>query len=49
VNNNWRITGVNLSSPYRDEVIKMVNEGTIEVPYSSSLNVYTLKEQGIIK
>ena len=49
VNNNWRITGVNLLSPYRDEVIKMVNDGTIEVPYASSLNVYTLKEQGIIK
>ncbi len=49
VNNNWRITGVNLSSPYRDQVIKMVNEGTLEVPYASSLNVYTLKEKGIIK
>ena len=49
VNNNWKITGVNLSSPHRANVIKMVNDGTIEVPYASSLNVNTLKKEGIIK
>ena len=49
VNNNWKITGVNLSSMYRNQVIKMVNDGTIEVPYASSLNVNELKEKGIIK
>lgn len=49
VDNNWKITGVNLSSPYREQVIKMVNEGKIEKPYASSLNVNKLKEMGVIK
>lgn len=49
VDNNWEITGVDLTSPYRDEVIKMVNDGLIETPYGSSLNVNKLKTEGIIK
>lgn len=49
VDNNWEITGVDLSSPYRDEVIKMVNDGLIESPYGASLNVDKLKAEGIIK
>jgi 2',3'-cyclic-nucleotide 2'-phosphodiesterase/3'-nucleotidase len=40
---------VNLDSPYRNEVIKMVNEGKLEVPYGKSLNINELKKQGIIK
>jgi len=46
---NWRIVGVDLSSPYRDEVIKKVNNGEIPVPYGASLNIQKLKEAGIIK
>jgi 2',3'-cyclic-nucleotide 2'-phosphodiesterase/3'-nucleotidase len=49
VNNNWSIVGVDLSSPYRDEVIKMVNDGKLEVPYAKSLNVNDLKAAGVIK
>ena len=49
VDNNWSIVGVDLNSPYRDAIIKMVNEGKLEVPYARSLNVNELKERGIIK
>ena len=49
VDNNWRIVGVTLSSPYRNELIRMVNEGILEVPYAKSLNVNELKSKGIIK
>ncbi len=49
VDNNWRIVGVDLSSPYRDQVIKMVNEGKLDVPYAKSLNINDLKKQGVIK
>jgi 2',3'-cyclic-nucleotide 2'-phosphodiesterase/3'-nucleotidase len=48
VNNNWKITGVDLDSPYRDEIIKMVNDGVLEVPYYKSLNVDELRAQGVI-
>lgn len=49
VDNNWEIIGVDLSSPYRDEIIKMINDGLMESPYSQSLNVDKLKADGIIK
>ncbi|RNB69604.1 5'-nucleotidase C-terminal domain-containing protein [Brevibacillus panacihumi] len=49
VDNNWEIIGINLESPYRDEVIKMVNEGKLEVPYEKSLNVNELLEAGVIQ
>lgn len=49
VDNNWEIVGIDLSSPYRDEVIKLVNNGKIEVPYAKSLNVNELMQQGIIQ
>jgi 2',3'-cyclic-nucleotide 2'-phosphodiesterase/3'-nucleotidase len=49
VDNNWSITGVNLASPYRDQVVKLVNEGKLDVPYAKSLNVDKLKAEGIIK
>ena len=48
VDDNWSITGVDLSSPYRDEIIKMVNDGKLDVPYAKSLNVDELKAKGII-
>ncbi len=49
VDNNWSITGVDLSSPYRDEVIQMVNDGKLDVPYAKSLNIDDLKKAGVIK
>ncbi len=49
VDNNWKIVGVNLASPYRDQLVKMVNEGKLEVPYAKSLNVNELKKQGVIQ
>ncbi len=48
VDNNWKIVGVDLSSPYRDQVIRMVNEGKIEKPYGKSLNINDLKKAGVI-
>ena len=49
VTNNWEIVGVDLDSPYRDEVIKMVNDGKLDVPYDKSLNVDELLKAGTIK
>ena len=49
VDNNWRIVGVDLRSPYRDELIRMVNEGKLEIPYAKSLNVNELRSKGVIK
>ncbi|MEG1254599.1 5'-nucleotidase C-terminal domain-containing protein [Clostridium sp.] len=49
VSNNWEIVGVNLESPYREQVINMVNKGEIDVPYNHSLNIYELRKTGIIK
>jgi 2',3'-cyclic-nucleotide 2'-phosphodiesterase (5'-nucleotidase family) len=48
VDNNWEITGVNLESPYKEKIIKLVNEGSIELPYNKALNMYELKELGLI-
>lgn len=49
VDDNWRIVGVDLSSPYRQQVVELVNSGKLEVPYAASLNVDELKRQGVIK
>lgn len=43
VDNNWEITGVNLESPYKEKIIKLVNEGSIELPYNKALNIDQLK------
>lgn len=48
VDNNWEITGVNLESPYKEKIIKLVNEGSIELPYNKALNIYELKKMGLI-
>ena len=39
--NNWRIVGVDLSEddPRRAEIVEMINEGWLEVPYSESYNL----------
>jgi len=49
VDNNWKIVGVDLSSPYRTQVIKLVNDGKLDVPYGKSLNINDLKKSGVIK
>lgn len=48
VDNNWEITGVNLESPYKEKIIKLVNEGSIELPYNKALNIDELKKLGLI-
>jgi 2',3'-cyclic-nucleotide 2'-phosphodiesterase/3'-nucleotidase len=49
VDNNWKIVGVDLSSPYRKQVVDLVNAGKLDVPYAASLNVDELRKQGVIK
>lgn len=49
VDNNWSIIGVDLTSPYREQGIKLVEEGKIEVPSNVSLNEIELKKQGLLK
>ncbi len=48
VDNNWEITGVDLESPYKEKIIKLVNEGSIELPYNKALNIDELKKLGLI-
>lgn len=49
VDNNWKIVGVDLSSPYRKQVVDLVNAGKLDVPYAASLNVNELRSQGVVK
>jgi len=49
VSNNWEIVGIDLNHPLRDEIIKLVNDKKLPVPYYKSLNIYELEEAGIIK
>ena len=39
--NNWKITGVDLetNNPKRDEIIKLINDGKLDVPYAKSYNI----------
>ena len=41
VDNNWRITGVDLSKddPRRAEIIGLINEGLLPTPYAKSYNL----------
>ncbi len=41
VDNNWRITGVDLSldDPRRAELIALINEGRLPTPYNESYNL----------
>lgn len=48
VTNNWKIVGVELAHPLRDEIIKLVNDGVLDVPYFESLNIQALEEAGVI-
>ena len=38
---NWKITGVDLqtNNPKRDEIIKLINDGKLDVPYAKSYNI----------
>ncbi|WP_099188788.1 5'-nucleotidase C-terminal domain-containing protein [Tepidibacter mesophilus] len=57
VDYNWKIVGVDLNNPLKDEVYNLVKEGKISIPMSEdkrtpnvkSLNVYELQKQGLIK
>lgn len=57
VDNNWKITGADLSHPEAEKTYDMVRDGTITIPYSEdgrtpnvkSLNIYELQEQGILQ
>ncbi len=46
VDNNWKITGVDLSlgDPRRAEIIGWINEGRLEVPYNESYNLEDYEE-----
>ncbi len=54
VDYNWRLTGIDLDHPLRDEVYALVRTGAIEIPVSAdgrtpnvqSLNVYDLMAEG---
>ena len=56
VDNNWKIVGIDLDSPYKEEVFELVREGVITIPTSEdgrtlnveSLNIYELINEGII-
>ena len=49
VSNNWEIIGIDLEHPLRDEIIDLVNNKKLPIPYNHSLNIQELEAQGIIK
>ena len=57
VDNNWKITGVDLDSPLKEAVFDMVRSGELMIPTSEdgrtlnvkALNVYELIDEGILK
>lgn len=56
VDNNWRVVGIDLNHPLKDEVYALVEEGKVKIPVSEdgrtpnvkSLNVYELMDQGVL-
>lgn len=44
VDNNWEIIGVDFNHPQRAELIRMVEEGTLEIPYDKALNISQLNK-----
>lgn len=56
VDNNWKITGVNLDHPLKESIIQKVIDGSISIPESEdgrtlnvkSLNIGDLKKEGIV-
>lgn len=49
VTDNWKIVGIDLEHPLRDDIIALVNADKLEVPYNKSLNITDLESQEIIK
>lgn len=57
VDNNWKITGVDLESPLKETVFDMVRSGELKIPTSEDgrtlnvkgLNVYELIDEGVLK
>ncbi len=56
VDNNWKITGVNLENPLKETVFNLVKEGKLNIPVSEdgrtlnvmALNVYELAKENMI-
>ncbi len=54
VDNNWKITGIDLESPFKEVIFDMVRRGELQIPTSEdgrtlnvkALNVYELIEEG---
>jgi len=57
VDNNWKITGVDLESPFKEVIFDMVRKGELKIPTSEdgrtlnvkALNVFELIDEGILK
>ncbi|NLX83009.1 MAG: bifunctional metallophosphatase/5'-nucleotidase [Clostridiales bacterium] len=51
VDNNWSIVGVdlNLENPQREEIITLINDGTLEPPYNESYNLKDYEELVAVK
>ena len=57
VDNNWKITGVDLESPLKETIFDMVRSGELKIPTSEdgrtlnvkALNVYELIDEGVLK
>lgn len=48
VSDNWKITGIDLDHALKNEIISLVNDGILPVPYNKSLNIQDLKNENII-
>ena len=48
--NNWRITGVDLqtNNPKREEIIKLINNGKLDVPYAKSYNIISTQRVRVL-
>ena len=57
VDNNWKITGVDLESPFKEVIFDMVRKGELSIPTSEdgrtlnvkALNVFELIDEGVLK
>lgn len=57
VDNNWKITGVELESPFKEVIFDMVRKGELTIPTSEdgrtlnvkALNVFELIDEGVLK
>jgi len=57
IDNNWKVTGVDLESPFKEVIFDMVRKGELSIPTSEdgrtlnvkALNVFELIDEGILK